>query len=293
MSDYLVRILAKEAGVRGLACVTTTLVHDAAARHTASPVATAALGHGLTAAALLGALLKIQQRVAIKVEGDGPLGKLIVEGNSYGRVRGYVSRPEATLDVPLPANNNNVGLALGHRGLLTVVRDEGMKEQLYQGIVPLQTGQLDSDLVYYFMQSEQVPTLIEIGTKLSPTGELQTAGGLLLQLLPGAELATLRALAEKLDDMPDFAEQLVHGDSPEEILAALFGRIPYEILEIRPLQFQCSCSWARSEQALLMLGSEDLQQLMVEGQAVVDCHFCHQRYIFGVEALETILEKTK
>ncbi len=291
MSDYLVRILAKEAGVRGLACVTTTLVQDAAARHTASPVATAALGHGLTAAALLGALLKIQQRVAIKVEGDGPLGKLIVEGNSYGRVRGYVSQPEATLDMSL--HDNDVGLALGHRGLLTVVRDEGMKEQLYQGIVPLQTGQLDSDLVYYFMQSEQVPTLIEIGTKLSATGELQAAGGLLLQLLPDAELATLRALAEGVDDMPDLAEQLVHGETPEEILSVLFGPIPYEILEIRPLQFECSCSWARSEQALLMLGSEDLEQLMAEGQAVVDCHFCHQRYIFGVEALETILEKTK
>ncbi len=291
MSDYLVRILAKEAGVRGLACVTTALVQEAATRHNASPVATAALGHGLTAAALLGALLKIQQRVAIKVEGDGPLGKLIAEGNSYGRVRAYVNHPETVLDdirekAVRPAD---VGRALGQRGLLTVVRDEGNKEKLYQGIVPLQTGQLDSDLVYYFMQSEQVPTLIEIGTKFTDTGELQVAGGLLLQLLPGAEPATLRALAEQLDDMPDLAMQLAH-ESPEELLAALFGAVDYEVLETRPLQFECSCSWARSERALLMLGSEDLEQLIIEGQAVVDCHFCHQRYIFSAEALETILE---
>src|SRR5690606_13293520 len=118
---------------------------------------------------------------------------------------------------------------------------------------------------------------------------LQVAGGVLLQLLPGAEPATLRALAEQLDDMPDLAMQLVH-ESPEDLLAALFGSVEYEVLETRALQFECSCSWERSERALLMLGDADLEQLIVEGQAVVDCHFCHQRYVFSAEALETILE---
>jgi len=288
VGDYMVRILAKEAGVRGMACVTTELVQDAATRHEASPLAMAALGHGLTAATLLGALLKVRQRVAIKIEGDGPLGKMIVEGNSTGRVRGYVSHPAATL--PAPWSAADIGMALGRRGLLTVVKDIGLQE-LYEGVVPLQSGQLDSDLVYYFMQSEQTPTLVEIGTKLNEQDELQAAGGLLLQLLPDADPATLRALAERLDDLPDFAAQLAQGQSPEQILSTIFGPIPYEILEQQPLVFKCNCSWAWAEQAIRLLNREDLAQLMAEGEAVVDCYFCHQRYIFGVETLETILEK--
>lgn len=288
MSDYIVRILAKEAGVRGLACVTTNLVQDAATRHETAPVATVALGQGLTAVALLGALLKIRQRVALKIEGDGPVGKLVAEGDSYGRLRGYVSRPMATL--PAPLQPDDVRAALGHNGLLTVVKDIGLQE-LYEGVVPLQSGQLDSDLVYYFMQSEQAPTLVEIGVKLTPNHELQSAGGILLQLLPDAVPFALRDLAERLDDLPGFAEQLAQGATPETILAALFGPISYETLETRPLSFQCSCSWGWAEQAIRLLDREDIEQLMAEGQAVVDCHFCHQRYIFSVEALETILEK--
>lgn len=274
--------------MRGLACVTTELVQDAATRHATSPVATAALGHGLTAAALLGALIKIQQRVALKVEGDGPVGKVVAESNSYGRVRGYVEKTDATL--PPTVRMDDFGAAVGRHGLLTVVKDLRLKD-LYEGIVPLQSGQLDSDLIYYFMQSEQSPTVVEIGVKLNEQGELQAAGGLLLQLLPDAEPTALRTLAERLDDLPDFATQLAQGDTPETMLAALFGAVAYEMLETRPLHFQCNCSWIWAEQALLMLDRTDLEQLVTEGEAVVDCHFCHQRYLFGVEALETILEK--
>ncbi|MBX3015832.1 MAG: Hsp33 family molecular chaperone HslO [Caldilineaceae bacterium] len=287
MSDYLVRILAKEAGVRGLACVTTDLAQDGAHRHATSPTATATLAQGLTAAAMLGALIKVQQRVAIKVDARGPVGKLVAESNSYGRVRGYVANPAATL--PPTTSPTDFGAAVGQHGLLTVVRDVGLKE-LAESIVPRQGGQLDSDLIYYFMQSEQSPTLVEIGVQMKDNGELHAAGGLLLQLLPDAEPTTLRNLAERLDDLPPIAAQFVAGDSPETILAALFRGIAYEVLETRPLAFQCTCSWAWAEQALRTLGRVDLEQLQAEGEAVVDCYFCHQQYLFGVEALETILE---
>lgn len=119
---------------------------------------------------------------------------------------------------------------------------------------------------------------------------MQASGGLLLQRLPDADTTTLRALAERLDDLPNFAAQLAQGQSPEHILATIFGEIPYEVLEKQPLTFKCNCSWEWAEQAIRLLDHEDLAQLMAEGEAVVDCYFCHQRYIFGVEALETIIE---
>lgn len=285
MEDYVVRIIAKEANVRGLVCVTTVLVNEAVRRHGAKPAAAMALGHGLTAVALLGASLKVQQRVAIKVEGNGPLRKVVAESDSYGRLRGYVAVPE--LITPDPSDLPSM---LGDNGLLTVVKDLRLKE-LYEGVVPFKRGAFDQNLTAYLLQSDQVPSLVEIGAALAPTGEIAAAGGLLLQTLPNQTTNGLQSLAERLDDLPPIEAMLGSGQRPEALLADLFMGIAYDTLETFPLRFQCSCSWAWAEQALVLLDRADLEILIEEGQAVVDCHFCHERYIFGREALEMLLEQ--
>lgn len=288
MTDYIVRVVAKEAGLRGLACVTTNLVKDAAARHEASPTASAALGHILTAGLLLGTLLKIQQRVAIKVEGNGPLRKMRAEADSYGRVRGYVSPNDLTLPTPTPADD--VAAAVGGLGLLTVVKDLRLREPV-EGVVPLQTGKLDADLVFYLMQSEQLPSLVEIDAKLDHKGEVTVSGGLLFQTLPDHDPASLVALSERLDDLPPLGTLLANGQTPESILLNLLQDFEYEILETIPLRFECSCSWERSEQALVAIGRSELESLIDEGEAVVDCHYCHARYVFDRKALKDLLAK--
>jgi molecular chaperone Hsp33 len=288
MSDTMLRVLAKEIGVLALVCQTTEVVNEGRRRHQGSLAATAALGYGLTAAALLGAQLKVQQRVALKVEGNGPLQKLVAEGDSYGRVRGYVEG--ATLALPAQIDPLDTAQTVGDMGLLTVVKDVGLRE-LYEGVVPLQTGHLDSDLVYYLIHSEQVPSLVEIGVKADPDGQLVAAGGLLLSALPGQSLDGLRTLVERVDDRAPIGELLANGETLQSIVARIFGDLEYEILEERALRFECSCSWERSEQALVAMGREELETLIQEGQAVVDCHFCGERYIFGREALEMILER--
>ncbi len=173
-----------------------------------------------------------------------------------------------------------------------MVKDLGLKG-LYEGVIPLQTGLLDSDLVYYLTHSEQVPSLVEIGVKVAADGTLVAAGGLLLETMPGHEVTALRTIAEHLDDMAPLAEVLMAGQTPEEILAQVFAGIPYDVLEHHEVRFECACSWARSEKALTALGREDFEALIAEGQAVVDCHFCGERYIFGREALEMILERVE
>lgn len=288
MTDSIVRAIAKVNGVRALACITTELVKEAARRHQSTPIATAALGHGLTAVALLGALLKAQQRVGFKVSGNGPLRKLVAESDSYGHVRGYVL--ESALAWPLPITAADVAAALGREGLLTVFK-EVRPQELYEGVVPIQTGEVDADLVYYLLKSEQVPTLVEIGVKLDAQGELVVAGGVLLQLMPGQEPAALVEYADRLDDLPPIEELLADGRTPDEILATLFGSVPYDTLEHSTVGFRCSCSWPKSEQALRLLSRDDLEILLTEGQAVVDCHFCHERYIFGRELLEMLLDE--
>jgi len=154
MADYLVRILTRSGTVRGLACLTTGLVAEGARRHDTSPVATAALGRALTGGALMGALLKTGQRVGLKYEGNGPLGKILVEAESTGAVVGTVGNPHA--EIPLRNGTLDVAGALGRAGFLTVTKDLGLKEP-YRGTVQLVSSEIAKDLAWYLTESEQVP----------------------------------------------------------------------------------------------------------------------------------------
>lgn len=289
MNDTVLRIFAKEAGLRGLLGRTTELAREGARRHHASPVAAAALSDALTAAALLGALLKVQQRVGLKAEGDGPLRKLVTESDAYGRVRGYVAEPDVSW--PLPITTTAAAAALGHTGLLTVVQEVGLRRDLHQGAVALHGDSFEDSLSHYFVKSEQTPTLVKVALATDDAGNLATAGGLLFQPLPGAKASALQQVVRNLAALPPLAELLATEPDLEKIVARVLQGIEYTIVEQRPVAFSCSCSRARSRQALKVLSEDDLLGLIVEGEAVVDCHFCHERYVFDREELGQILDE--
>lgn len=286
MTDYLLRILTDDGGLRGIIATTTGLAAEVARRHRASPLATAALGYGLTGAALLGALLKVQQRVVIKAAGNGPLGKLIAESDSYGHSRAYVGQPQ--LAAVGPITSERVAEAVGGAGFLIVVKDLGMEEP-HQSTVPLQTGFLDADLTWYLNQSEQTPSVVEIDALVEESGEVQAAGGLLLQTLPGGNLEALIEISEKLDDLPPVGKLLADGQTPEDIAHTLFGAIGYSITEKRPIEFRCGCSPARTLAALALLEPSEVEELIASGSAEVDCHFCGEHYSFAPAELRGLL----
>jgi molecular chaperone Hsp33 len=283
--DYIIRTIAKEAGVRAMACISTELAAEGARRHETQPTATVALGRALTGAALLGALLKVRHSLAIKFEGSGPIQKMIVEADAYGKVRGYIANPAVDSGTGL----YDLQKALGE-GILTVVKDVKMKD-LMESAVPLVTSLIDEDLEFYLNQSVQIASAVQVGVVLGPEGEIVVAGGVLIQNLGDQKGDTIHLLAERLQEMPPIAELLHSGQTPETILDQLFGDIPHEVLEKRPLVFKCECSRERSEGALRSLGREEVQQLFEEGQAIVDCHFCHERYFFTRDDLELLLDE--
>lgn len=283
--DYIIRTIAKDAGVRAMACISTELSAEGARRHATQPTATVALGRALTGAALLGALLKVRHRLALKFEGSGPIQKMIVEADAYGKVRGYIANPAVDSGTGL----YDLQKAMGE-GILTVVKDVKMKD-LMESVVPLVTSLIDEDLEFYLNQSEQIASAVQVGVVLGPEGGIAVAGGVLIQNLGDQKGETIHLLAERLQEMPPVAELLHSGQTPETILAQLFGDIPYEVLEKRPLVFKCECSRERSEGALRSLGREEVQQLFEEGQAIVDCHFCHERYFFTRDDLELLLDE--
>jgi molecular chaperone Hsp33 len=280
------RVLAIEAGVRGLACVTTELAREGARRHSAYPIAAAALAYGLTGGALLGGLLKVQERVALKIEADGRLRKMVIEADAYGRVRGYIAVPDAASVGS--ADRAAVSAAIGHEGILTVVKDLRIKD-LYRSVVPLATGEIDRELESYLNRSEQIPSLVEIGVHTDETGELAAVGGLLIQALPGRGRDTISRLGESFGSQPPLETLLADGLTPRQILDRALGGIAYDVLEEGPVEFHCTCSREQSRQALKLLAAEDILALLAEGEAIVDCHFCYARYHFDDEELEAIL----
>lgn len=287
MEDYLVRVIAKEAGVRAIACTLTHLANEAAQRHQAAPTAAVSLARGLVGGALMGSLLKVGQRVAVKLEGDGPLGKILVEGDAYGRVRGYVG--DKSLNLPTIQGQHNVVGALGQFGFLTVVKDLKLKEMV-ESVVPLQTATVDADLTFYLNQSEQVPSAVEIGVLADEDGTITAAAGFVIQALPPYEEKRVQEIIGRIQELPAIEDLLREGSRPEDLLAVLFTGLAYEVLEERPLKFHCTCSQERSEQALINLGRAGLENLLeTEGEAEVDCHFCGKKYYFDAADLEIIL----
>jgi molecular chaperone Hsp33 len=286
MDDYLVRIITKDGSARALAGVTTKLVNEVCRRHGTYPTASAALGRALTGGALMGALLKTGQRVALKFEGDGPLKKIVVEAESNGLVRGYVGVPE--VDLPLKNGKLDVSGALGKTGLLRVAKDLRMKEP-YQGLVQLYTGEIAEDIAYYFVESEQIPSAVALGVFVAPDWSIAAAGGFLIQSLPSVNEDVINRLIERVEKLPPITELLRGGKTPEGILELLFVGIPFTVLEKYALAFKCSCSRERVEKALITLGRKDLASLLeADEETRVTCEFCRESYVFGREELERL-----
>ncbi len=287
MKDYMYLAMATDEGVRGYAASTTHLVEEARLRHNTAPTATVALGRALTAAALMGGLLKVGQRVALKWEGDGLLRRIVVEADSNGSLRGYVAAPE--VDLPLVAGEPDIVGAIGQAGLLTVVRDLGLPE-LAEGAVPLATSDIGGDLAYFLEQSDQVATAVEIGVTLNEDGSVAAAGGILIQPLPPYEAGTVERLKERLQEMPPVTALLAEGQKPEAILDETFRGLKHSMLAKYPVRFQCNCSLERTREALVSLGREELEAILAnEGEAVVTCHYCRSEYVFSAAELEAMI----
>lgn len=287
MTDYLVRAISEKANVIGLACVTTGLAEEARRIHGTSRTASAALGRALSGGLLMGALMKKGQRLALKFEGNGPLKKIIVEADNDGTVRGFVGVPEA--EVPFKDEKLNVSGALGSQGLLTVIKDLGLKEP-YQGVVNLLSGEIGEDIAFYYSESEQIPSAVGLGVFVEPDGKVSAAGGFLIQTLPPTEARMVDRLIENIRKTPRVTDFFRDGKIPEALLADLFSGTTCHVLGRTPLFFRCRCSRERVEKILVALGKVELSKMIDEqGKAEVTCEFCRTGYHFSRKELENLL----
>jgi molecular chaperone Hsp33 len=270
-----------------MAAVTTTAVEAARRRHKTAPTATAALGRMLTGAGLLGVALKRGQTVMVRIQGDGPLGGALVMSDAEGTVRGYVANPQAHLPLT-PRGKLDVGGAVG-RGTLHVTLDLGLRVP-YHGSVPLVSGEIAEDLASYLVVSHQIPSLVALGVLVAPTERVMAAGGLIVQVMAGADERVVAYLEERAQLLPAVTSMISKGQTPEEMVDALLGTIVSRVVERGPVRFRCRCSRRKVQQVLISLGDTELREIFAEqGQVEVLCNFCSARYVFGNADVEGLI----
>jgi molecular chaperone Hsp33 len=292
MNDYLVKALAYDGTIRAYAVRTTETVSEAQRRHQTWRTASAALGRAMTAGVMMGAMLKGEDKLTVKIDGGGPIGVILVDSNAKGEVRGYVTNPE----IDFESNEHgklDVRRAVGTTGTMSIVKDVGLRD-FFSGQVPIVSGELGEDFTYYFANSEQLPSSVGVGVLVNPDDSILAAGGFIFQLMPGTKEETISKLEERLNTIPPISKLVEKGLSPEEILVELFGKEQLKILETMPVSFTCNCSKERFSDAIVSLGVAEIEDMIKEdGQAEAHCHFCNEKYHFSKEELEKLKEEAK
>jgi molecular chaperone Hsp33 len=288
MKDYALKSYAYNQEVRIYVSKTTHLVEEARSIHQTWPTATAAFGRVLTVSAMMGLMYKEKETLTIRIKGDGPIGSMLVEANAKGEVRGEIQNPNVYMkyeDGP-KKGKLNVGAAVGH-GFLHVTKDLKMKDY-FTSSSELQTGEIGDDFTYYFALSEQTLSSVGVGVLVDTDQSVLASGGYILQLMPDVSEKTIEKIEDIIAHIPPMTKLIQEGKTPEDILHILADGTEV-ILDKHPVSYTCHCSKKRFEKSLSALDDDTLHQLIHEdGQAEIECHFCHKKYLFSKEELEQI-----
>lgn len=287
MKNPGISILSDNGMVRGYFLNSKELVQKAFDYHQTAPVVTAALGRLLTAAAMMGRTLKNNSDLlTLQIDCGGPIKSVLATVDRNSKVKGYAGNP--IVDIPLnKAGKLDVSGALGP-GFLTVLRDNGEGEP-YVSQTMLVSGEIAEDITHYYATSEQTPTVCALGVLVDRDYSVKSAGGFLLQLLPGADEETISILEENIQKVQNVSSLFEH-TSNEAIADILMDRIPYHINKKWNAEYYCNCSKEKTEKVLLSLGKKTLAELIEENKPVeLCCHFCDQRYSFAVDEMKNLL----
>lgn len=288
--DRIVRAISSDGMVQAAAICSRDMVERARQIHKTLPVATAALGRALSGCSMMGNALKGQgASLTLQFKGGGPIGTVLAVSDPEGNVRGYVTNPQ--IDLPLRSDGKlDVGTAVGSEGTLTVIKDLHMKDP-YVGTIDLLGGEIAEDIASYFVESEQIPTACGLGVLIDRDQSVKSAGGYLIQLMPGADEDTICKVEGGIMAAGAVSAILAENDDPEALLRTVMSDFDLKILETSPVEYRCYCSRERVERALISMGKEELSSLLEEqGECDLTCQFCDNVYHFSAEQLQQLLD---
>ena len=289
--DKIIRCITSDGAIMASAVDASDIVFTAQRLHNTTPVATAALGRLLCAGSMMGMSLKQNNaKLTLQVNGNGPLGSVVVVADSSGNVKGYVTNPECETEY---YNNGkiNVSAGVGKYGTLGVIRDYGSRDP-YVGRVPLVSGEIAEDITSYYATSEQIPTVCALGVLVDKEdGKVLLAGGLLIQLLPGADDSTIDKLEKNISELEPVTTMFAKGMSILEICKTALKGFEVEVLDEEKVNFVCGCSREKIESYFAGLPEDELRECITEdGTAEVNCQFCNKTYIFSKSDIEKVIK---
>ncbi|PWN05804.1 Hsp33 family molecular chaperone HslO [Rhodohalobacter mucosus] len=268
---------------------TTDVVQAAKENHHLSLLNTVILGRTLTAAMLLASELKGEERIQVRLDGNGPIGMVVAEANRVGEVRGYVQNPTAELDYS--ESNVDIGDGVG-LGILTVSKTLYNEAEPRTSTIELVKGDVIADMAHYMVQSEQVLSAFLLDVSLDDKGNVKQAGGLLVQRLPEAEDESMETLQKTVASMPPVSEMLADGKYIDDIMHLACTPFDVKELDRQPVHFFCRCSPVRFKNALSLLSYDDLKEMEGESQEII-CHYCGNRHTIPKDEIRSIIEKAR
>ncbi|MBW2710145.1 MAG: Hsp33 family molecular chaperone HslO [Deltaproteobacteria bacterium] len=290
--DKLYHFILSNGMIRGGILHGTRMVNEMRANHALGILETLVLGHAYIAAALMCTGLKGDERINLKIDCSGPIKGLSVEANAFGEVRGYLKNVPIPIAKPLQDFNLSPFFGAGFLSVSKTFRDA---KQPFTGQVELMHGSIAKDLAYYYLKSEQTPTVFDLSVKFDPEGNVTGAGGLFLQVMPGADEATIDNLETMVSDLPSIGTAFADGEEPEELISKSFKRLAPQFLGDHRIEFMCHCSRDRTENMLAMLPKEDLMDIIENGPFPVEikCHHCATPYRFNKEDIAKVMAGAK
>ena len=260
--------------------------------HAYPPAIEALLVEALTLTTLIGSTLKDPSgQLTLQAQTQNGVVTLLVCDYRGGELRGYV---QYDADRLAEAPENPSLFALFGEGYLAITFDLSTTGERYQGIVPLDGETLTQAAESYFVQSEQIPTLIRFGMARGSDGRY-VAGGLLLQHLPDGEDGRER-LHTRLDH-PEWEHVSILGQtiSGAELtdtalgLETLLWRLFNEESEVRVLARTalgrgCRCDADYVASVLAKFSVEDRREMAdADGFIQVGCAFCARSFPVAAE----------
>lgn len=287
----LIRCISQDGTVTVMAADTTDIVNRAQEIHGTSAVVSAALGRLMTAACLMGSALKgADDSVTLRINGNGPAGTVLAVSDSNGNVKGYAIN--SVVELPLNSKGKlDVSGAVGTDGMLTVIKDLGLKEP-YVGQIPIASGEIAEDITSYFATSEQIPTVCALGVLVNPDLTIRKAGGFIIQLLPTADDTIIDKVEKGIEDIASVTQMLDSGLDPEAICRTVLPLFELDVLDTSASEYRCDCSRERVTRALISMGKDELKSLTEDEKTEVCCQFCDKKYVFTPTDIEKLIKES-
>ncbi len=285
--DRLFGFIVAEGSFRGAIVHATRMVNEMRANHELGILETLVLGHAYIAAGLMSVNLKGNDRLSFQIDCTGPIKGLVAETNAFGEVRGYLKNVPIPVEKPLESFNLSPFFGAG---LLKVTKYLEDAKQPFTGMVNLQYGSLAKDLAFYFATSEQIPTAFSLSVQFDPDGEVTGAGGLFLQVMPGAEPDLVARMEEIVSGIPSLGQRFAEKTAPLSIVEDSFGNFGVKTLDEGRVEFLCHCNAGKVKNMLLMLPIDDLKDIKDNGPFPVEltCSYCNTVYRFSQGEIDRI-----